>query len=257
MRAGDVYFKELRAERLARALAARSGAPGHKDYRVTFADGSKQIVRCTRERCYADVMGPEGLHRYSRIAPILRPGARVLEICSPPMMTGYTGAWLARAVGESGAVVSIIADEQGASFAARRYTPDGPAALKNLSIEHVPGPAQHALAGETSDAFHAIVHLGLPNEPAKRDELMRELWRVLAPGGWMLAGVHITDDPADGAMQALRRHLASMGEVMEPAGASHSPSPTGSVLDVLLRKQVSEREPKPERGEPPQAPPMV
>jgi SAM-dependent methyltransferase len=237
LHAEHAYFKELTAERLARALAARPSARGHKDYRVTFADGSKQIIRCTRDRCYADLMGREMLHRYARVAPILRPGARVLEIASPPMTTGYTGDWLARMVGHSGAVVSIIPDEQGARFAQRRYP------LPNLSFEHLPPltSIQDALNGETDHAFDAIIHLGLPAHHAQRDPLMRELWRVLAPNGWMLAGINITTDPNDEPMHSLRRHLESLGRIIEPA---HTPA--GPVLDILLRKQPPEMAPSPE-----------
>lgn len=246
---GTCYYKELTSERLGRALAARRTTPdgatgnGFKDYRVTFESGSKMVIRCTRDRCYADLMGAVGLHRYARIQSILRPGSRVLEICTAPMTTGYTAAWLAHMTGDSGAVVSITPDEQGARFAARRY--DAP----NLSIEHIipaddfgTAAIAQTLAGETSGAFHAIVHLGLPAEPRHRDPLMRELWRVLAPGGWLLAGIKLTDDPGDDAIQSLRRHLAGMGEVIEPIDAAPS-----AVLDVLLRKQVSGSEVKPER----------
>ncbi len=238
LHAGPCYYKELTSERLGRALAARRATPdgqtgnGFKDYRITFADGSKMIIRCTRDRCYADVMGDIGLHRYARIQSILRPGSRILEICSAPMTTGYTAAWLAHMTGDSGAVVSLTPDEQSARFAARRY--DAP----NLSIEHIAPADDHGaaaiaqtLAGETAGAFHAIVHLGLPAEPQHRDPLMRELWRVLAPGGWLLAGIRLTDDPSDDAIQSLRRHMAAMGQVISSSDAS-----AGPVLDVLLRK---------------------
>jgi protein-L-isoaspartate O-methyltransferase len=245
LHANTCYFKELTSERLSRALAARrsggDGTPGFKDYRVTFGDGSKMVIRCTRQRCYADLMGDDGLHRYARVGHILRPGSRVLEVCSEPMTTGYTGAWLAHMTGESGAVVSIIPDEQGARFAARRYE------LPNLSVEPItPGDDHGAaaiaqtLAGETNGAFHAIVHLGLPTEPRHRDALMRELWRVLAPGGWMLAGVRLSDDPADEAVQSLRRHLAGLGQILDPSDSGASP-----ILDVLLRKHASEIDPTP------------
>lgn len=248
LHAGACYYKELTSERLGRALAARRATPGgttgngFKDYRVTFADGPKMILRCTRDRCYADLMGDVGLHRYARIESILRPGSRVLECCTAPMTTGYTAAWLAHMTGDSGAVVSITPDEQGARFATRRYD------LPNLSIEHIV-PADDfgaaaislALAGETSGAFQAIVHLGLPAEPLHRDPLMRELWRVLAPGGWLLAGIKLTDDPSDDAIQSLRRHMAAMGQVVEEGEPGRASAGSGApVLDVLLRKQMTD-----------------
>ena len=193
------------------------------------------LARCTRTRCYADLMGPEMLTRYQRIADILRPGSRILDIPTPPMTTGYTGDWLAHMVGNSGSVVSLIPDEQGSRFAERRYE------QPNLSIEHVPTDAiAQSLAGETDGAFHAVIHLGFPTDAPRRDALMKELWRVLAPGGWMLAGVLLTDDPNDEAIQSLRRHLAGMGQVIEPIDGA-----AGAMLDVLLRKQVADIEAKP------------
>lgn len=230
---GNAYFKELTAQRLARALSSRPNSPGSKDYRVTFPDGVKQIIRCTRQRCYADLMGHDHLHRLARAAPMLRPGSRVLEIASAPMLTGYTGWWLARIVGESGSVVSLIPDDQGARFAARRYeTP-------NLSLEHLPGPASDALSGEIDGAFDAIIHLGLPESPAQRDALMQELWRVLAPGGWMLAGLRLTDDPTDEAIHNLRSHLAKMGHIIDDAAAAQR---NGPVMDVFLKKETQQPE---------------
>jgi protein-L-isoaspartate O-methyltransferase len=221
----SAYFKELSAERLARALSPRG--QGLKHYRVTFADGGpKQYIRCARERCYADLMGAEHLSRLERIASIIRPGSRLLEIASAPMLTGYTADYLARMVGESGSVVTLIPDEEGARFAERRY------ARANLSIEHLDGPAcvEQALAGETNNAFHAIVHLGIPDDPPARDALMRELLRVLAPGGWMLAGVRLTNNPKDEAIQSLRAHLMSIGHTIS------DDAPNSQLMDVLLQK---------------------
>lgn len=180
LRAGGVYYKELTATPLSRALS-RQG-PGFKDFRVTFADGHKQIIRCNGERCYADVMGPDGLGRYLGIGARLRPGSRVLEIAAPPACTGYTGAWLARAVGESGAVVSLIADAQSATFASRRYQ------APNLSIEHMPGELGAALAGEVEGAFDACLCPGLPENALTARTVVEELWRVLRPGGWLWLG---------------------------------------------------------------------
>jgi protein-L-isoaspartate O-methyltransferase len=228
LHAPNAYFKELTAERLARALSPRG--EGLKKYRVTFDDGGpKQIIRCSRERCYADLMGPDHLHRLERVAQLIRPGSRILEITTPPMLTGYTADYLARMVGDSGAVVSLLADEEGAKFAPRRYV------RPNLSIEPLTGSVQEALAGETDNSFHAIVHLGLPEDARNRDALMREMLRVLIPGGWMLAGVRLTNDPTDEAIQNLRAHLASVGQIIPGAGGA-----SGPLLDVVLSKAVAD-----------------
>ena len=232
---GAAYFKELSAEPLADALGERGR--GFKDYRVTFADGSKQMIRCSRERCYADLMGAEGLHgvdgldRLVRIVPILRPGGRILEIASPPMTTGYSGVWLARLVGGSGAVVSLVTDEQGARFAARRY------AVANLSIEHVADAADplEALGGETNGAFDAIIHLGLPEDSAKRERSLRDLWRVLRPGGWMLVSLGSKDESAT---KGFRETLAEMGQMIEDADASGQ----ASSHDLLVRRRAESPE---------------
>lgn len=234
---GGVYYKELSAQRLGRALSTRGD--GFKKYRITFDDagkgrgGSKQIVRCTRDRCYADLMGPEHLHRLERVAPLIRPGSRILEIATPPMLTGYTADWLARMVGESGAVVSLIADEEGAAFAPRRY------ARPNLSIEPLTGTVPEALAGEIDNAFDAIIHLALPVDPGPRDILMREMLRVLAPGGWMLAGVRLTDDPSDAAMQNLRAHLSAMGADLGGSNTLGPGADAPHLVDVVLTKETT------------------
>lgn len=194
---GSAYYKELSAERLARALSPRGR--GHKDYRVTFPDGSKLVIQCSRDRLYADLVGPEGLARYLVLKDVLRTGMRVLEIAAPPMHTGHTAAWLTRAVALSGGgraasptgttgvggVVSINPDEQAVRFAVKRYP------LPNLSIEHEPHSPADALVGETDGAFDAVVWLGLPagtDNHAGRVAILNECWRVLAKGGWLLTG---------------------------------------------------------------------
>jgi len=222
-RGEGVYYKELSAEPLTEALAAKGA--GRKDYRATFADGSKMFLRCSHSRCYPDLMGPRGIERYIRVASILRPGSRVLEVAADPMTTGYGGAWLARMVGPSGAVVSVIEDEEGAKFAPRRY------ALDNLSFER--GPLSDALAGETDGSFDAVICLGLPADPAARSARLREVWRVLAPGGWLLAGFRPWDQGVESATM-LETDLGSLGRIVEPAEASETPA------DVLARKAGSE-----------------
>jgi len=217
-RAEGVYYKELTAERLGPALAARRHAgPGSKDYRATFADGSKMLIRCSRSRCYADLMGPEGIDRYTRIAPILRPGSRVIDVACPPMTTGYCAAWLARMVGPSGAVVSVIDDDEGARFAPKRY------ALSNLSFER--GPIAGALVGETDGAFDAVICLGLPRDDDQQAAHLKELWRIVRHGGWMLAGLSPSPNTIPGEPGTLREELSRLGSLIQPAdGAGRTTS---------------------------------
>jgi protein-L-isoaspartate O-methyltransferase len=172
-----VYYKELTAEPLARALA--EGGTGHKDYRVTFPDGEKRVIRCSPTAVYADLMGPVGVERLGPVMAReggLKPGARVLEVDAG---TGYRALWLSFAVGPSGSVVALCTDKAHAEFAARRYQ------RGNISFETV---GAFALSGETDGSFDAVVALELdPGAPGILD-LVRELWRVQAGGGRMLLG---------------------------------------------------------------------
>jgi SAM-dependent methyltransferase len=180
-----VYYKELSAEPLVRALSRRGR--GFKDYRATFADGSKMLVRCSPGLCYADLMGPEGLHRYEQLAGWIRPGGRVLDVPPTAMSTGYTGAYLAGLVGSAGSVVCVLVDEAGAAFAGRRYPPG---AGLNLALEAAAGPEDIAvtMAGEVEGAFDAIIVLEPTQAHAPLPTLVRELARLLAPGGRLMLG---------------------------------------------------------------------
>lgn len=178
--ANIVYYKELAPERLVRALSRRGR--GYKDYRVTFGDGSKLVVRCSREVCYADVMGPEGLHRYARRAEHVRPGSRVLDLAPRQMSSGYGGAYLAELVGGAGSVVCLLGDACGAEFAGRRYHG------LNLSLESVaePGTLELNLGGEVNGAFDAV--FALEPEGMAVPSLVRELARVVRVGGVVVLG---------------------------------------------------------------------
>jgi SAM-dependent methyltransferase len=212
--AGGVYYKELSPVRLARALSRRG--PGHKDYRVTFPGGAKQVIRASHARCYADLTGAEGVHRYVRLAHAVRPGSRVLEVAAPPALTGYTADYLGALVGPSGAVVALVPDEEGARFAQARYARD------NVGVEHLPGPLEGALAGETNGAFDAAIALGLDTLPEGPEHALRELWRALAPAGWLAVGL-TSDDDGD----RLRAALSSLT-------ASLTPSAHAATLDAGL-----------------------
>jgi ubiquinone/menaquinone biosynthesis C-methylase UbiE len=179
-----VYYKELAPMRLHRALSRRG--PGYKDYRVTFSRGPKLLVRCSRETCFADLMGPETLYRYAQISHLIKPGMRVLEIAPRVMSSGYGAAYLTELAGPSGAVVSLVNDRVLAHFAAHRYR------AANLSIEWLNSDLITALAGETDGSFDAVVAidpLGTADAPS---DVLVELWRVLKQEGVLVLGRHRT-----------------------------------------------------------------
>jgi len=169
------YFKELSAESLQRALSKKGR--GWKDYRVTFPDGSKLVIRCSPQRIFDDLMGPLGFDAGQGIlAPLLeiiRPGSRLLLVQAG---TGAAGAWLGAAVGSSGAVVALEEDEQSVTFAAKRYP------RPNVSYEQ--GSVEE-LTGETDASFEGAV-IVRPLSVQAMDVALPEVWRVVAPGGWLL-----------------------------------------------------------------------
>jgi len=191
-RVGGVYYKETSTAPLWHALSPQGG--GVKEFRVTYADGSKQYIHCTPDRVYADLMGAILLPEFQRVASMIRPGQRV--VCLPGG-TGYAPAWLGAQVGASGAVVSIEADKESALYAQKRYAGD--------NIAHETGNAA-SLKGETDGSFDAAISMThVPQE--NEDRLFRELWRVTKPGGWMLVGRPLI------AWPELRRTL---NEAMQP-----------------------------------------
>lgn len=179
-RIAGVRYRELSHESLRHALS-RSG-PGFKDYEAAFPDGATMKLRGTRHRVYADLAGPRLLDVYRRCDPRLKPGMRVLI---PHGGTGYIGAWAAGRVAPSGAVVSLESDEESVAYARRRYR------LLNASFE--PGGLE-TLAGEVDGAFDAILAVEaiapLDDEKAR----FAELWRLVRPGGWLLAAARRSAD---------------------------------------------------------------
>jgi 2-polyprenyl-3-methyl-5-hydroxy-6-metoxy-1,4-benzoquinol methylase len=172
--AGDVSYREFTPEPLGRALS-RKGR-GYKDFRVVFPDGGKMLIRATPRRVFADLAATPLLDRYQRIEGLLAPGMRVLEMgCS----TGFGAVWLAERLGRSGAVVALDDDDQAISFAQRRYR------LPNVSFETY---RADSLAGETDGAFNAVVAPRGLSGGASDAAVLAELWRVVAPGGWLFMG---------------------------------------------------------------------
>ncbi|MBC7771526.1 MAG: methyltransferase domain-containing protein, partial [Pyrinomonadaceae bacterium] len=172
-RVGNFYYKETSTVPLWRSLSPQGG--GVKEYRITYADGSKQYIHCTPDRVYADAMGAVLLPEFHRVASMIRPGQRV--VCLPGG-TGYCPAWLGEQVGSSGAVVSIEADKESVLYAQKRYA--------GANIAHETGTFA-SLRGETDGSFDAAISIS--HVPQESDaQVLRELWRVIAPGGWMLVG---------------------------------------------------------------------
>src|SRR5262249_29612111 len=153
---------------------SRKGA-GNKTYDVQFPDGTTMRITATARRIFADLSEPRLLPLYQRCEPHLLPGMRVLIIEGG---TGYPGAWAAGRGAPSGAVVLVDRDTESIAFAQKRYA--GP----NISFE-VGGP--ESVTGETDGSFNAVFAVDAIGGGDQADAPLRELWRVVAPNGWLMA----------------------------------------------------------------------
>jgi SAM-dependent methyltransferase len=170
---GGVRYKELSAEPLARALSRRGSKS--KDFAVSFPGGRRMLITVTPSRAYEDLSGPVLLDEYRLAAPFVRPGMRVVALRSG---TGYAAAWLAERVGPSGSVVALDPDHEVIRYARWRYR------LANVSFE----VGDHAsLAGEIDGGFNAALAIRAFREGDDASAAAAELWRVLAPGGALVA----------------------------------------------------------------------
>lgn len=221
------YYKELSAESLQRALSKKGR--GWKEYRVTFPDGGKQIIRASAQRVFDDVMGPLGYDAgHGVLAPLLeiiRPGSRLLLLNAG---TGAAAAWLGAAVGRSGAVVALEDDEQSVQFAAKRY-PRPNVAFEQGGVE--------SLRGETDGAFHGAAVLRFEVRATGQDALA-EIWRVVAPGGWMLVAC------ATGTGEATAASIRSLKGV-DGTGVRADNAPSGVPDLVFATRLPTEQEPGP------------
>ncbi len=167
-----VRYRELSTDSMRRALSRKG--PGFKDYDVLFPDGAPMQIRASADRVFADLSGTDHFAVFSRAEQLLLPGMRILILNGG---TGYAGNWAAARVAPSGAVVSLEPDAQSVEYARHRYrTP-------NVSFE-VGGEAE--LSGEIDGAFNAAV-LFFPAPPPDPGPILAECWRLIAPGGWLLA----------------------------------------------------------------------
>jgi SAM-dependent methyltransferase len=174
---GQTRYKELGAEPLAHALSRRGS--GAKEYRVRFADGRRMIIAATRQRHYADLVGPRGLEVYQALSSALRPGMRIVALQTG---TGYIGEWLSAVVGPSGAVVALDSDSESVRYARNRYR------LDNVAFE--PGGTD-SLGGETAGAFDAALAICALADDGTAADALRELWRVLGPGGRLVVATEL------------------------------------------------------------------
>jgi SAM-dependent methyltransferase len=170
-----VRYREVASESMRRALS-RKGT-GSKEYEVVFPDGTSMQIHASTDRIFADLIGLARFAVYSRSERLLLPGMRVLLL---PGGTGYAGNWAATRVAPSGAVVSLEPDEESVLYARRRYR------APNVSFE-IGGVPE--LTGETDGAFDAVL-AAVPDDEPGRDKTLTELWRVVSPGGWLLALAH-------------------------------------------------------------------
>lgn len=181
---GGVRYTERSTESLRRSLS-RTGA-GLKEYDAAFADGTRLRLHCTPGRVYADLSGAVLLPRYRLVEDLLSPGMRVLELSCG---TGYGAAWLMERVGPSGAVVALDRDRESIRYAQHRYAAAN-TAFENGGVE--------TLNGELAGSFDVVIALlGLEDEPGL-EAALTELWRVVAPGGWMAIAEPVVEQGTGG-----------------------------------------------------------
>ncbi len=219
-----VYYRELSAEQLSRALSRKG--PGEKAYRVTFPDGSKQVIHCTARRVYADLMGRASLARYQLLDAVVMPGMRVLDARGG---TGFAPAWLSRLVGPSGGVVAVEADEESVAFAVQRY------AIEHLAIEL---GSYETLAGETDGSFDVVVCVAKDEQDMPEEAELKELWRVVVPGGAMLLGVPRGVGGFDAGSGPMLGETVK--KTLTPVPLVEAIEESASWVDLLLRKPKEE-----------------
>lgn len=185
-----VRYVERTHEPLRRAISQKGR--GFKDYEVSFRSGERMRIRYKPTRVYADLIGPSALAPYLPADGLIRPGARLLVLDAG---TGFGPAWLAQRVGPAGAIVALEEDGESWHFASRRYQ------NANVAIER---GSTESLGGELDGSFEGVVALNVLSDHSLRSARLLELWRVLKPGGWMLAG-----GPAAGE---------AIGTILEEAG---------------------------------------
>lgn len=229
--ADGVRFRERSPDPLHRSLGPRG--PGFKEYDVEFPLAPAMRIRCTPERLYMDILGPELLSPYRAAEPLASPGMRILVLgCG----TGYGADWLASRVGPSGAIVALTSDTESVRFAKRRYP------RSNTAFEL--GGAD-SLSGEIEGSFDGAFVAASTQGGAP--EGLDEVWRVLRPGGWLLAtGVSPRPDSREADRTRLPADLARLLAALAPTPAME---PVESVGAALARRPP----PPPTHPKPPDA----
>ncbi len=234
-RVEHAYYKETSPVRLGRALAPRG--PGEKEFRVTFPDREKLLIHATEHRHFADLTGPRLLPAYRAIDHLVRPGMRILN---PRCGTGYGPAELSRMVGPSGGVVALEPDDESAHYAAKRYT--GPDLAPNLAIEHADAEALEWEADGAFDGAVLITDLG-PDEGL--GSMVRESWRVIAPGGFLVLALGApVDEHVDLARSLCPEAFGAPGTQIEPLDTD-----AGAPVGIVIRRGET-----PARGAEPEPP---
>lgn len=219
-----VRYTERSTEPLRRSLS-RKGA-GLKEYEAAFGDGYKLRLHCTPARVYADLSGPVLLPRYRLVEDLLSPGMRVLDVSCG---TGYGAAWLLERVGPSGAVVALDRDRESVKYAQHRY------AAANAAFEQ---GGVETLYGELAGGFEAVLAMRGLDSQSGLEATLRELWRVVSPGGWLLVAepIDAAGDSAESLESVLRRVTSEPEAKTEARSEDESAGPAKPSEDGLISK---------------------
>jgi len=221
-----VRYRERTRDPLRRALSRRG--TGVKEYDVRFPATARRkrttmLIRCTNERRFADIGPTRRPALYDAIENVIRPGMRVFEMgCS----TGAGSVRLCEMVGPSGGVVSVDHDRESIRFARLRYD------LPQLAFE-IGGV--ETLSGELDGAFDAAVLVdALDGDEESTSASLREVWRAIAPGGWMAVLQRVLAPEVDRLIDSLR---ASCGE---DAQVQVGQPLADATVRILVRRPVGE-----------------
>ena len=143
-------------------------------WEARFPSAEPMLIHPTAARVYPDLVPGAASPVHRLVRSRVRPGTRVLDAACG---TGAGTAILMACVGPSGAVVALGDDEESVEFAQRRY-PGEHVAFELGGLD--------TLRGEVEGAFDAVV-APRPVLSGRDDEAtLRELWRVVGPGGILL-----------------------------------------------------------------------
>ncbi len=229
LRVDDVRYKERTRTPLRRSLG-RHGE-GEKIYDVRFPGPdapAPMAIHATRHRVFADLAPCSRAESIGVLRPLIRPGWRVFEVgCA----TGGGSALLSELVGPSGGVVSVGTDRESIRYARRRYR------RANLGFEL---GGIETLDGETDGAFDAVIAHRAP-EPGTggEDADLKELWRVVAPGG-LLACRSTQSGDTSAPVETTEMRVRT---TCRDAEIDHARSPDREITWVLARRPSDRSDP--------------